>query len=247
MIDLSGWALAGLALAALIVGVSKTALPGGSTIAVALFASILPARSSTATLLVLLIVGDIIALSIYRRHADWKVLWRLAPAVVAGMVLGALFLLVANDAWVRRSIGVILLLLIAFTLWLRRRPASASAAATHGAGMAIGYGSLGGFTTMVANAGGPPMSMYFLASGFPVKAFLGTSAWFFAIVNVMKVPFAAGIGLITPQTLMIDAMLAPVVIIGAGIGWLIAGRISQRVFDVAVITLTVIGAIYLLI
>lgn len=104
MIDLpvSAWLL--LAAGAVIVGISKTALPGAGTLAVVVFAAILPARTSTAALLVLLIVGDILALTLYRRHADWRTLWRLAPAVVVGIAVGALFLALAQDVLVRRGI-----------------------------------------------------------------------------------------------------------------------------------------------
>ena len=108
------------------------------------------------------------------------------------------------------------------------------------------YGTLGGFTTMVANAAGPVMSMYFLATRTPVKVFLGTSAWFFAIVNLTKVPFLAGIGLLTPEVLLLDLTLAPMVVIGALIGIRIARRMPQRLFDRLVIALTIAGSIYLL-
>lgn len=248
MFELTIPAVALLAVGALLVGITKTALPGASTVAVAMFAAVLPAKSSTATLLLLLIVGDMMALLIYRRHADWRALVRLAPAVLTGLVCGAVFLWLADDAGVRRAIGVILLVLIAFTLWLRRRRTDASTFSPAAArAMSWGYGSLGGFTTMVANAGGPVMSMYFLARGFSVKAFLGTSAWFFAIINLVKVPIAVGLGLITPHTIALDAVLAPVVLVGGLLGWLIAGRIPQRVFEIAVLVLTVVGAAYLLV
>lgn len=72
----TGWAL--LAAAALLIGVSKTALPGAATISVAAFAAVLPARESTAALLVLLIVGDLVAVWTYRRDVDIKALLRLA-------------------------------------------------------------------------------------------------------------------------------------------------------------------------
>jgi uncharacterized membrane protein YfcA len=240
-----GWAL--LAVAALIVGLSKAALPGASTLAVAIFAAILPAKQSTATLLVLLIVGDIFALWAYRRHADWRALARLVPAVAAGLVLGALFLVVADDSWVRRTIGVILLVLIAVTLWRRYgRPQRSTLERPRWAEATV-YGSLGGFTTMVANAGGPVMSMYFLASGFRVMAFLGTAAWFFALVNLTKLPIMFGLGLITPGTLLMDAFLVPAVLVGAFGGRLVAGRINQTWFERIVIALTIVGALYLLV
>lgn len=245
MIELAPIAWAALAVSALVIGISKTALPGGSILAIALFATVLPARTSTAAMLLLLIVGDIFALLTYRRHAHWPTIIRLAPAVVAGLLLGFAFLAFGDDSIVRRAIGVILLVMITITLW-RRRSSAASEALTNKRGLAGVYGSVAGFTTMVANAGGPPMSMYFLATRAPVKVFLGTAAWFFAIVNLIKVPFLVGIGLIDVPVLLMDAVLAPLVIVGALIGIRLASRIPQALFDRIVIVLTVLGAISLL-
>ena len=250
------WVWALLAFAALIAGLGKTALPGSSTIAVVILASVLPARTSTAAMLLLFIVGDVFALIAYRRHADWRTLLRLAPAVVVGLLVGAAFLAISSDGVVRRTIGAILLAMVAITLWRRRtlgRRAGSSPANSDetGAGAsgriaAAGYGALAGFTTMVANSGGPVMSMYFLATRTPVKVFLGTSAWFFAIVNLTKVPFLAGIGLLTPEVLLLDLTLAPMVVIGALLGIRIARRMPQRLFDRLVIALTIAGSVYLL-
>ncbi|UOQ59291.1 sulfite exporter TauE/SafE family protein [Leucobacter rhizosphaerae] len=240
------WALLGLA--AVIVGFSKTALPGINTVSIAIFAALMPARESTGALLVLLIVGDIFAVWSYRAHASWPTILRLAPAVVGGMVLGTVFLALADDGWVRRVIGGILLMVVLFTVWRRwisqGRGAGASARGSRAA--SIGYGSLSGFTTMVANAGGPVMSMYFLAARFPVKEFLGTAAWFFAIINVAKLPFSVGLGLIDGGSLLLDALLIPGVIAGAFAGRWVAGRVPQRVFESAVLVVTVLGALYLL-
>jgi len=235
------WALLGVA--ALVAGLGKTAIPGSATVSVVLFAAVLPARTSTAAMLLLFIVGDVFALIAYRRHAHWPTLLRLAPAVVAGLVLGFLFLAYGDDRIVRRAIGVILLLMIAVTLWRRRQAAKA----VGGPMLGITYGTMAGFTTMVANAGGPVMSMYFLATRTPVQVFLGTSAWFFAIVNLVKVPFLAGIGLFTPQVLLMDLLLTPLVVVGALVGLKLAKRMPQQLFDRLVIILTIVGAVYLLI
>lgn len=237
-----------LAVAALFVGFSKTAVPGLTTISIAIFAATLPARASTAALLLLLILGDAFALIAYRRHADWTTLVRLLPAVLLGMVLGAVFLAISDDSWVRRGIGVILLLLMLATIWQRyRQPLGTERSPLRGRVERIGYGSLSGFTTMVANAGGAAMTMYLLSARFSVKAFLGTGAWLFAILNLTKVPISIGLGLITPSTLVLDLLLAPGVIIGALVGWWIARRIKQAVFEWAVIIATIAGSIYLII
>jgi len=90
------------------------------------------------------------------------------------------------------------------------------------------------------------MSMYFLAARFSVKEFLGTAAWFFFLVNVSKVPFSAGLGLITGPGLLIDLVLAPLVVTGALFGRWWANRLDQKLFERIVIVVTVVGAVYLI-
>ncbi len=246
MIELTWYAWALLGVAALVVGGSKTALPGAGTISVAVFAAVLPAKESTGILLPLLITADVVAIVAYRRHVDWRALGRMVPAVLVGLLLGFGFLAVADNHVVKIVIGVILLLVVAVTLARRRLGRKFADGASHRVGAAV-YGSLAGFTTMVANAAGPVVSMYFLAMRFPVKEFLGTAAWFFAIVNLMKVPFSLALGLITVPGLMIDLVLMPVVLVGAFWGKHVASRMNQRVFDRLVIAFTIAGAVYLIV
>jgi uncharacterized membrane protein YfcA len=246
---ISLWEFAALAAAALLVGFSKTAVSGANTVSLAIFAAVLPARASTGALLPVLIVGDVLAVLTYRRHAHWPTLWRLFPAVAAGVVLGTLFLVWADDGVVRTSIGAILLLMAAVTLWRRKaaRDAEPGSVATRtGRVKARSYGVLGGFTTMVANAGGPVMSMYLLSAGFRKLGFLGTSAFFFLIVNVSKVPFSVGLGLIDGKSLLLDAALAVFVLPGALLGRWAVNRINQRLFERLVIAATVVGGVQLL-
>lgn len=252
--ELGPWAWSALVVGALFVGVSKTVAPGLATISVALFAMVLPARASTAALLLLLIVGDFYALIAYRRRADWRAVLRLLPMIAVGMALGAVFLALADDAVTKRIISVVLLVFVVVNLsrWVsaRRESPSGSASArisAHPAPMLARatYGSLAGFTTMVANAAGPVMSLYFLAARYEMRAFLGTSAWLFAVVNLSKVPVVVGIGLITPTTLLLDALLLPALLTGAIIGRFLARRISQQVFEVIVLCGITVGSIAL--
>jgi len=248
---ISLWEFAALAAAALLVGFSKTAVSGANTVSLAIFAAVLPARASTGVLLPILIVGDVLAVLTYRRHAHWPTLWKLFPAVAAGVIVGTVFLMWADDQIVRTSIGAILLLMAGVTIWRRRKAEAAeeepdSVASRTGRIKARSYGVLGGFTTMVANAGGPVMSMYLLSAGFRKLGFLGTSAFFFLIVNVSKVPFSVGLGLIDGNSLLLDAALAAFVVPGAFIGKWAVNRINQRLFEQLVIAATVLGGAQLL-
>jgi uncharacterized membrane protein YfcA len=242
--------MAALAAAATLVGYSKTAISGANTISLAVFAAVLPARESTGVLLPILIAGDVLAVLTYRRHAHWPTLWRLFPAVAVGVVIGTGFLLYADDAAVRTSIGAILLVMAGVTLGRRRATESAAEVSdepTHrGRIKPRSYGVLGGFTTMVANAGGPVMSLYLISSGFRKLGFLGTSAWFFLIVNTIKVPFSVGLGLIDAKSLLLDAALVIFVLPGAYLGRKCVHRLYQRLFERLVIGATVLGGLQLL-
>jgi uncharacterized protein len=248
---ISGWGFAALAAAAVLVGFSKTAVSGANTVSLAIFAAVLPARASTGALLPILIAGDVLAVLTYRRHAHWPTLWRLFPAVAVGVIAGTLFLQWADDGIVRTSIGAILLFMAGVTLW-RRRAADAAeepeeVATRTGRVKARSYGVLGGFTTMVANAGGPVMSMYLLSAGFRKLGFLGTSAFFFLIVNVSKVPFSVGLGLIDGHSLLLDLALVAFVVPGAFLGKWAVNRINQRLFEQLVIAATIVGGVQLLV
>ena len=78
------WVL--LALGAFVTGLSKTGIAGLGILSVVLFANALPAKSSTGALLPLLVAADLIGVAIFRKHANWKQLWRLFPWVAGGVV-----------------------------------------------------------------------------------------------------------------------------------------------------------------
>jgi uncharacterized membrane protein YfcA len=233
-----------LGTAALIIGFSKTAVGGLASIAIAIFAAVLPTRESTAAILLLLIVGDVVAVWHYRRDADLGLLKRLIPAVIPGLALGALFLAWVDDLTLRRSIGVLLLLMAVLQLSLRwRSPDTSRVATSRTAALATGVAS--GFATMTANAAGAVMTLYLVAQGVEKRRFLGTGALFFFGVNLCKVPFSASLGLFSVETLWRTVVLAPLVLLGTWVGLHTARRLSQTHFDRAVLAATVVSALAL--
>lgn len=235
-----------MVLAAIVIGFSKTALGGLAVIAVAIFATILPAKESTAAVLLLLIVGDFVAVWHYRHDADWSMIRRLLPAVLPGLVLGAIFLRFVSDGVLRRSIGVVLLVLILVQLVVKWRSHSPVSRGHEGRAAVWAAGSGAGFATMTANAAGAVMTLYLSASGIDKRRFIGTNAWFFLIVNLVKVPFSVGLGLMHLEDLSRAAMLAPLILLGGVIGYAAVRRLSQRRFDVAVLGASAVAATALL-
>jgi len=247
-LSLTTWLL--FALAALIVGLAKTSIGGLATLAVVIFASQLPARESTGALLPLLMVGDVLAVVAYRRHANWRLLSRLFPWLAVGVLLGVVFVARVDDIVMRRTIGLVLLVLVAVQLLSRHGRASAwrtdANAIRRTRVQQIATASVGvcaGFVTMVANAAGPVTTIYFLMAGLSMLEFLGTGAWLFLVVNLFKLPFSIGLGLVSASSLGTDVLLAPLVLLGAGLGYLLVRRINQDQFEWLVLVLAGVSAV----
>ena len=106
-------------------------------------------------------------------------------------------------------------------------------------------GALAGFTTMVANAGGPITSIYFLSENLAVMRFLGTTAWFYLIINMVKLPFAIGLGMITWANFTAMAWTIPLVVVAVLAGRWVARRVSQAAFSMLVYALSVVAVVRL--
>ena len=231
-------------MAALLVGISKTAIPGAAIPAVALMAEAFRAdtKLSVGALLPILLVGDLFALAYYRRHASWERLIELCPYVLAGMVPGYLVLRSTSGQALRLLLGVIILLLLILQIarqrlgWQPRLDRRWRVGAT---------GLLAGFGTTVGNAAGPVMSIYLVGQRLDKHEFLGTSAWFFFLVNLSKLPLFIALGMITPRTLQLDLLLIPMAALGALGGLLLFRRIPQRAFNSLVLLLAGLAALRL--
>ena len=97
-----------------------------------------------------------------------------------------------------------------------------TAAAEPTVGSTAVYGTAGGFTTFVSNTAGPIMNTYLLRLELNKHEMIGTSAWFYFVVNVAKVPvyvalgrWSAGGPFFTRESLAYDLVLVPMVVLGA--------------------------------
>lgn len=215
-------------------------------ISVAIFASVLPARASTAAILMVLIVGDLIAVWNYRRDCDVPLLRSLVPSVLPGLVLGSMFLALVDDGVLRRAIGVLLLAMVALQLLVNARRDRLGALA-HGKAAAAAAGAGAGFATMTANAAGAVMTVFLVAKRVDKVAFVGTSAWFFLGINLAKLPFSIALGLLDWADVLPALALAPLVGIGAWLGVHTIRRISQRAFETSVLAASAVSALALLV
>ena len=242
-LHLIDWIVVGLC--AFLAGVSKTGLPGLGILHVPLMAMVLPARQSTGVLLGMLILGDLFAATYYRRKAEWGHVIRLLPAAFAGIVAGWQAMRFVTNEQLGPIIGIIVLVMLALNYW-RTRAGGEEAPIPTQWWFAATMGFVAGVTTMMANAAGPIMIIYLLAMRLPKVAFVGTSAWFFFIVNWLKVPFSTNLDLIAPGSIRLDLMMLPLIAAGAIAGILFLRRIPQKAFNSVIQILAAAAAVKLL-
>lgn len=240
----SQWLLA--IIAALSIGLAKAGFAGIGMIAVIVFANMMGARDSTGMVLPLLIAADIGAVSIYRGHARWDYVWRTLPPAAFGVIGGAFVLSHVDNASFKPILGAIIFALTIAQLVRMRWPGLFTPALSQSRTLALSLGFLAGVTTMMANAAGPLVALYFVAVGLPKFQVVGTLAWFFFLINLFKIPFSVGIGVIDRESLVFDAMLVPAVIVGLLAGRWLIHRIPQRVFDVMMLAFAAVASLRLI-
>lgn len=242
-LDLVGWIVVGLC--AIMIGITKTGIPGFGILVVPLMASVLPARSSVGVLLGILILADLFAAGYHRHNARWRHVFSLLPPALAGIVAGYFGLKVVNDEQLRAIIGAIVLVMLGVNYWRTRAKEQDTPIPTQW-WFAAGLGFLAGVTTMMANAAGPIMIIYLLAMRLPKVEFVGTGAWFFFVINWLKVPFSANLELMTAESVKLDLIMLPFIAAGAAVGILVLKRIPQKAFTAVVQILAAAAAIRLL-
>ncbi|MBT5169388.1 MAG: sulfite exporter TauE/SafE family protein [Opitutales bacterium] len=232
-------------LAAMIIGMSKCGIPGLGILNVVIFQNILLAKDATGFGLPLLIIGDICAMIAYRRHAEWKQIVKLIPWAGLGVIGGFFVLGAIDNVQARLLIGISLVIMIILHV------TNDGKSAVVGGGlstplMAPIIGAMAGFVSMIANAAGPLMMLYLLAMRMPKMAFMGTSVYFFTLLNLFKVPFLAYLDIVTLESIGANLRLIPLVLGGAFIGYAFARRVNQLWFERTAFWLTIIAVAYMI-
>jgi hypothetical protein len=240
--DVFRWIVVGIC--AGLIGFSKMGIPGAGVLVVPMLASIMPARESTGFLLPILCLADIMAILLWRKHVEWKQLIKLIPWAVVGIIAGYFCLGIISNELLMPVIGGIVLILIGVTTWRNSRLGKDKPIPTSRWFAGI-MGILAGGTSMLANGAGPVMTIYLLAMRLDKKEFVGTTAWFFWTINLIKLPFSANLGLINQQSLLTDLALIPCIIVGGFLGFLLVHRIHQKLFNTVVTILAAATALYL--
>lgn len=207
---------------------AKTGLGGLGMIVVPVLANIFGSKSSTGILLLLLIMADFFGVYYYHRHAELKKIIQLVPSALMGILTGVYVGDKISDMHFQILLGAIIIsgaLMMIIKIDVKRNKS-----------LSLLVGFFGGFITMVGNAAGPIMSIYFLSMGFEKNKFIGTAAWFFLFVNLIKVPFHIIFWkTINIDIFLFDIVLFPLILIGALIGVWIVKKIPEKPYKLFVI------------
>jgi uncharacterized membrane protein YfcA len=237
--------LAILFLVSLFIGMSKTGVHGAGMIAVPLLATVFGGQLSSGIMLPMLCLADVLGVWYYHRHASWAHLKKLFPWAVVGTILGVVVGGMIDDHTFKTIMAVIILMSVVIMIWLERG---------HKEDVPDYYwfaaltGTAGGFTSMIGNLAGSVMAIYFLSMRLPKNAFIGTTAWFFMVINWFKIPFHVwSWHTITWKSFLLNLCTLPFIVLGAFLGILIVKNLQEKVYRWFIIAMTIIAAIFMLI
>jgi uncharacterized membrane protein YfcA len=212
--------------AAFFVGTSKGGLPMVGVLGVPLLALVMPPVAAAALLLPVYIVSDMVGLWAYRKEYSGRNLAILLPAMILGVGLGWATAKITEEWMVTLLVGLVGLYYCATVLFRKANAPPKRADVPRG----LFWGAIAGFTSFVSHTGGPPYQTYVLPQKLPKMMFAGTSTIVFAVINLVKlVPYWA-LGQFNPANLEVAAMLSPVAVAGALIGYKLTTIIPERIF-----------------
>jgi uncharacterized membrane protein YfcA len=250
--DLLPWQWAAVIFSGICIGLSKTGVNGATTIVIPLMALIFGAKESTGVVLPMLCFADLLAVVWYRRNAEWKYIFRLLPWALAGFALALFVDTIVPAKGFKILIGVCIAGSLVVMFWNDRRGdrdrQGKEAAVPSVWWVTALFGIAGGFSTMIGNAAGPIMSVFLLSMRLPKTGFIGTAAWFFMIVNYLKLPLQILVWHnITTGGLRFGVTLIPAIIVGAALGIVLVKRVSEAHYRILVYVMTLVSTALLFI
>ncbi len=214
--------------AVLLMGIGKSGFGIGiGSLAVPLLALAVSVPQAAAIMMPVLLLIDLLGLAAFRKNIDIKLLKFLIPFGLLGTLLGALLFKSLDTQLVAGMVGGLTLLFLAQRLVFPPRADSPPPARWVGRILT----TVSGFTSFIAHAGGPPVSVYVIPLRLSPLNFAATMAYFFFAINLSKwLPFAY-LGLLDGRNMATSLVLLPLVPVGVFVGFNLAKRISPLLFN----------------
>lgn len=239
--------IAAVFVATAFIGIGKSGLGGGvGLVSPALYAQVMPMRQVLGLMQPLLMVGDAAAIGAWWRKWDTRNVLLLMPGTVLGVLSGAAIIAHLPNRYLQIGLGVISLVFVLLQV-LGQRGTITGARFRPVLWHAVIVGFAAGVCSTLAHAAGPIITLYLLPQNLGKERFVATTALYFAILNVLKLPFFLLNGMLTARVALSAAWLAPVVVLGSLLGVWMNKRVSEGVFAAIVYGVVVLTAVKLLI
>ncbi|MFT7589192.1 MAG: putative membrane protein YfcA [Limisphaerales bacterium] len=241
--DLSQWQWVALFGIAFLYGLSKGGIKGIGAIGVPVMALIFGGKVSTGIVLPMLIVADIPAVLYYKRFVNKSHLVKLLLPSVLGIIFGVCFGELIPEADFQDVMAILVIFCVLLLFWWDRN--RDMAVPNHWLFASI-LGMAAGFTSMIGNVAGPIVVLYLFANRLSKYEFIGTSAWFFFLINWIKLPMHIWVWkTISLETLPINLIVMPVILLGFWRGVTVVKYIQDQNYRNMVLILTALAAILL--
>jgi hypothetical protein len=227
-------------------GLSKGGLGGTmGFLLTPLLTLVMPLNKALGLLLPVLMLADVFSVVAYWWRWETRKTWILLAGAVIGVTLAMFVLTSFPPQWLRKGLGVLAILFVGYRLFEQRilRRLAYTSHNWHG----VLAGSLAGFTSTLAHAGGPPITVYLMLQKVSPGVFVATSALFFAVLNWIKVPYYYFGGLFDFDLLLRLIGLAPLVVLGVWSGRWLVKHVDRLLFDRVILALLFISGVLLLI
>jgi uncharacterized membrane protein YfcA len=232
--------------AAGLIGANKTGMVSISLISIPILAAVFGGRVSTGVMLPMLILADVIAVISYRKSILWKELAGIFPWALAGIGIALWIGSFVPDEVFKILIASAVIIVLAFLVIKEFTGRNITVGNRWYANAAIGL--LGGFSTMIGNAAGPIMSVYFLSLNLNKNQFISTRAWFFWLINLAKLPLHIFVWkTVSLHTFGFDLIMLPAIAVGAVGGLFLVKHIPEKPYRIFVIIATLVSSVFLLI
>lgn len=234
-----------VAIAGFLTGLSKGGLGGmmGALITTML-ALVLPIDKVIGMMLPILMLGDVFAVAAHWGNWQRKLILSLLPGALLGVTMGTFVITNVSVSALRTALGMIVLIFVLYRLIEGQvtQKIKYQAKWWH----ALLAGGLAGFTSTLAHAGGPPITIFLLLQDLAPPVFVATAALFFAALNWIKVPYYFYAGLFDFDLLVQIIWLAPSVPLGVWVGRWLSRRVEKKVFEQILLVLLTVSALFLL-
>ena len=218
--------------AIILVGLSKGGMGDAlGLLGVPILSFAVPPDRAAAILLPILVVMDLAALWTWRKHGNARLLRIMLPGAVAGLLFGWLTWALVPHYVMQLVIGIVALSFTGRFYYNRYFAGNVERPRIeHNVARAGLWGTLSGYGSFVAHAGGAPFQVYALPLKLLPRDYTGTAVRFFALLNAVKLIPYYQLGTLDFTNLYVSATLFPLAPLATIAGAFIVRRMKPDFF-----------------